>query len=68
MSKDIFFMEAALHEAEKAFAEGEVPVGAVIVRDGEIIATFENPARGVCPGQSLVLYDGERLLGGGFIK
>lgn len=42
MSKDIFFMEAALHEAEKAFAEGEVPVGAVIVRDGEIIARGRN--------------------------
>lgn len=40
----------------------------VELRNGEIIATFESPARGVCPGQSLVLYDGERLLGGGFIK
>lgn len=46
MSKDFFFMEAALHEAEKAFAEGEVPVGAVIVRDGEIIARGRNRREG----------------------
>lgn len=36
------FMEAALAEARKAAAEGEVPVGAVIVRGGEVIATGRN--------------------------
>lgn len=35
-------MEAALTEAKKAFGEGEVPVGAVIVRGGEIIAAEHN--------------------------
>lgn len=40
----------------------------VEVSDGEIRAVFETPQRGVCPGQSLVLYDGERVLGGGVIK
>lgn len=36
--------------------------------DGNTLtAEFETPARGVSPGQSLVLYDGERLLGGGII-
>lgn len=40
----------------------------VVVSGDMIKATFEEPARGVCPGQSLVLYDGERLLGGGFIE
>lgn len=37
-----FFMKAALKEAEKAAALGEVPVGAVIVKDGEIIASAHN--------------------------
>ena len=32
------FMEAAIAEARRAAAEGEVPVGAVLVRGGEIIA------------------------------
>lgn len=36
------FMETAIKQAEKAFAEGEVPVGAVIVKDGRIIASAHN--------------------------
>ena len=33
-----------------------------------VAATFDSPQRGVSPGQSLVLYDGERLIGGAVIK
>ena len=36
---DIDFMTVALLEAQKARSNGEVPVGAVIVKDGKIIAT-----------------------------
>lgn len=36
------YMVEALKEAEIAASEGEVPVGAVIVRDGEIIARAHN--------------------------
>ncbi|MBQ9227664.1 MAG: nucleoside deaminase [Eubacterium sp.] len=36
------FMRAALQEAQQCAAEGEVPVGAVIVRDGKILATGRN--------------------------
>ena len=35
-------MAAALAEAAKAAAAGEVPVGAVVVRDGEVIARGRN--------------------------
>ncbi len=35
-------MEAALKEAEKAYKKEEVPVGAVIVKDGKIIARAHN--------------------------
>lgn len=35
-------MEEAFLEAKRAAAEGEVPVGAVIVREGEIIARAHN--------------------------
>ena len=41
-SLDREMMELALEQARKAEAEGEVPVGAVIVRDGEILATGHN--------------------------
>ena len=37
-----FFMRAALKEAKKAFAEGEIPVGAVVVKDGKIISRGRN--------------------------
>ena len=36
------FMKAALKEAEKAAYKGEVPVGAVIVKDGKIISRGHN--------------------------
>ena len=39
---DIHFMKEALKEAKKAFEKGEPPVGAVIVRDNEIIARGHN--------------------------
>lgn len=43
-SRDPHFMREALAEAEKAAALGEVPVGAVLVREGEIIGRgFNRP-------------------------
>lgn len=39
---DSIYMKSAIAEAEKAYAEGETPVGAVIVKDGEIIASAHN--------------------------
>ncbi len=39
---DTDFMQLALAEARQAAAAGEVPVGAVVVRDGQVIATGRN--------------------------
>jgi tRNA(adenine34) deaminase len=39
---DEYFMKQAFVEAQKAFDEGEVPVGAVIVCEGRIIARAHN--------------------------
>ena len=40
---DLYFMCEALKEAEKALAEGEVPIGAVVIdKDGNIIARGHN--------------------------
>lgn len=36
------FMDLALEEAKKAYREGEVPVGAVIVKDDQVIARAHN--------------------------
>jgi tRNA(adenine34) deaminase len=44
--QDVKAMQAALSEAGLAAAAGEVPVGAVVVADGEVIATGHN--RSIC--------------------
>ena len=36
------FMKIALEEAKKAIDEGEMPVGAVVVKDGKVIAIGHN--------------------------
>jgi tRNA(adenine34) deaminase len=42
--RDATFMRQAIDQARNAWALGEVPVGAVVVKDGEIIATgFNQP-------------------------
>ena len=35
---DYYFMKKALEQANRAYKAGEVPVGAVVVKDGKIIA------------------------------
>ena len=40
--QDIRFMKAALEEARQAAAEGEIPVGAVVVCKGMVIARAHN--------------------------
>ena len=42
LHSDVYFMSQALREAHKAYAAGEVPVGAVVTRDGRIIARAWN--------------------------
>ncbi|CDQ18361.1 tRNA(adenine34) deaminase [Halobacillus karajensis] len=42
MLNEEHYMKLAIKEAEKAEAEGEVPIGAVIIKDGEIIARGYN--------------------------
>ncbi|WP_427366543.1 tRNA adenosine(34) deaminase TadA [Candidatus Caldatribacterium saccharofermentans] len=42
MTQDERFMRLALKEAERAFLEDEVPVGACIVREGVVVALGHN--------------------------
>lgn len=62
------FMLEAINEANMAANEGEVPVGAVIVRNGEIIATARNnrEATGDATGHAelLAIREACRVLGG----
>jgi tRNA(adenine34) deaminase len=66
--KENDFMKIALKEAELASDEGEVPVGAVIIKDGEIIASARNnrEATGDATGHAelLAIRDACKALGG----
>lgn len=44
--QDAIWMRLALDQARNAWALGEVPVGAVVVKDGEVIATGFNQSIG----------------------
>ncbi|MGH7719518.1 MAG: tRNA 2-thiouridine(34) synthase MnmA [Gemmatimonadaceae bacterium] len=44
------------------------PAGIVRLGDQEIELALDEPVSAITPGQSLVLYDGERVLGGGIIE
>lgn len=69
---DIYFMGEALKEAKKAFKEGEVPVGAVLVFEDRVIARGHNQvellkdatahAEMLCIGAGAQALDNWRLL------
>ena len=42
LQSDEFFMQQALREAQRAYAATEVPIGAVVVRDGQVISRAWN--------------------------
>ena len=41
-AQDLMFMDLALEEARQAAREGEIPVGAVLVRKGQVVARDHN--------------------------
>jgi tRNA-specific 2-thiouridylase len=43
------------------------PARVVVSADDEITVTFDEPQSAITPGQAVVLYDGDRVLGGGWI-
>ena len=62
------YMRAALDEAEKAFSIGEVPVGAVVVKDGQIVGRGHNSTETdkdpTCHAEISALRDAAKTLGG----
>ena len=62
------FMKEAIKQAKKAAAKGEVPVGAVIVRNGEIISrsynTRETGKNALCHAEIKAIHKACKKLGG----
>ncbi len=67
LHSDDFFMGEALRQAARAFAAGEVPVGAVIVREGRIIARAFNQVEwlkdATAHAEMLALTQAEEIVG-----
>lgn len=42
MKDDAYFMELAIREAQKSLDEGGLPIGSVLVKDGEVISQGHN--------------------------
>jgi tRNA-specific 2-thiouridylase len=52
--------------AKARYRAQEVPCS-VVQEGAELVVTFDEPQKAITPGQALVLYDGEYVLGGGTI-
>ncbi len=67
MSDDARFMQMALEEARAAGAAGEVPVGALVMREGQVIARGANRTIADCDptahAEIVALREAARLLG-----
>jgi len=65
--RDEYFMRLALREAELAQAHDDVPIGAVVVHDGEVIATGHNERElrqdPTAHAELLALREASRVLG-----
>ena len=68
MNNDNYYMELAIEQARLAAEAGEVPVGAIVVKDGQIISTGKNNREqtGDATGHAelLAIREACRVLGG----
>lgn len=53
--------------AKVRYRHTEQPCTAEVLEDGSVSVVFDEAVRAITPGQSLVLYDGDVVLGGGVI-
>ena len=58
---------ARAYSAKTRYRQADAPCRLERVLDSEIRVDFDTPQWAVTPGQSVVLYDGDRCLGGAFI-
>ncbi|MEN8261907.1 MAG: tRNA adenosine(34) deaminase TadA [Nitrospirota bacterium] len=65
--RDEYFMRLALEEAGEAYAEGEVPVGAVLAIDNQIIARTRNRKESAndptAHAELMIIREGSEIIG-----
>lgn len=70
-ARDEFYMRLALHEAEQAGLEGEVPIGAIVVSRGRVIARAHNQTETLhdvtAHAEMLAITAAANLLGGKYL-
>ena len=54
--------------AKTRYSQKEAPATVTVQPDGDIRVQFDTPQRAITPGQSVVLYNGDRVVGGGIIR
>ena len=54
--------------AKPRYRDPSAPIDFHLLDNGSVEVTFESPQRALAPGQVIAIYDGERLLGGGFYR
>ncbi len=71
-NRDEYFMRLALAEAKAAFEEGEIPVGAIIVANGRVIARAHNQTETLhdvtAHAEMLAITSAACLLGGKYLS
>ena len=55
-------------KAKIRYKHPEAPATVEQISDTEIRVVFDEPQRGITPGQAVVLYDGDMVIGGGTIR
>lgn len=55
-------------QAQIRYRHAPVRAEASLNPDGSLVVTFDEPQKAIAPGQAVVLYDGDRVLGGAWIR
>ena len=70
--KDEQYMRKALFEAEQAYTEGEIPVGAIVVCNDRIISRAHNLTETLCDvtahAEMQAITSAANMLGGKYLK
>ena len=65
--RDVTYAAPLRVTAKTRYRQKDVPAVIEPLADGKIKVTFDEPQRAITPGQAVVFYDGDYVVGGGII-